>query len=122
MSDDVSRSSDRIDLAALSAAVGRLAAEVAADRAARLERQSRMSEILDGAGAPQPPRRPRRDRHGLHVVRGFVLLAAGGAWRWLGRTRVHRVLAGGLVAATAAGGTLAPGMMQRAPAAQVPAA
>ncbi len=87
------------------------------------DRQSRMSAILATAGQPQapPPPRRKRDRHGLHVVRGFALLAAGGAWRWLARTRVHRVLAGGLVAATAAGSTLAPEMMQPAPAALVPA-
>ncbi len=94
------------------------------EQAERLEHEAEHREML--ARAQEPPLPPPKHRtpagqRWLHVVRGFALLAAGGTWRWLARTRVHRVLAGGLVAATAAGSTLAPEMMQRAPAALVPA-
>ena len=89
------------------------------EQAERLEHEAEHREMLARAQEPPlppPPRKTPKDQRWLHVVRGFALLAAGGTWRWLARTRVHRVLAAGLVAATAAGGTLAPEMMQPAPA------
>jgi hypothetical protein len=101
----------------------KLAARVAAIQA-QLDRQAGVREILDDAGylpEPPPPRRkPKRPNpHGLHVVRGLALLAAGGAG-WVLRTRARRAVAGAATVALVTGGTLAPDLMQPAPAATPP--
>ena len=97
-----------------------VAAELAAERE---RREARIAEIM--AGADRQPSfsqaKPKRDRHGMHIVRGMPVLAAGMVVNWLLRSRWHRRLAtSALIAAVGTGAALSPDLMAPAPAAQAP--
>lgn len=105
----------------MKAVLAELAERVAAIEAEGEERKRRVAELLGTSGDPRvPPRaRRKRDRHGLHIVRGVPLAAAGG---WLVRHHAHRVAGIALAAAVGTAAAVDPSLMAQAPAAHLPAA